>query len=139
MAAAAGGSGAGAGAGGLYHVPDGGGSVAARLQALVAVAAAAVVGPSLAASVLAIPKEAVRASQKSAASRPSACDYQCHAPVTLFRRLEAEARRAEAGGGGGGGGAAAAGASGVTGGEWAQKARRMELATSGDAFRNLIP
>jgi uncharacterized membrane protein YgcG len=69
------------------------GDTDAQLQSLVLAAAAALVGPSLASHVMAIQKEGVRASRKWASG---GCDFQCHAPVTLFRRLEAMARRNEA-------------------------------------------
>ena len=68
-------------------------NVAARLHALILAAAADVVGPSLAADVLSLPKERPRASRRAAAG---GCDFQCHAPVTMFRRLEAAARASAA-------------------------------------------
>ena len=69
---------------------DGSDDVAERLTALILAACSEVVGPALASSVLALPKERVRASPRATAG---GCDFQCHAPVTVFRKLEAVTRR----------------------------------------------
>ena len=69
---------------------DGSDDVAERLTALILAACSEVAGPALASSVLALPKERVRASPRATAG---GCDFQCHAPVTVFRKLEAVTRR----------------------------------------------
>ena len=62
---------------------------AERLNELIVAACSEVVGPELARRVLALPKERVRASPKASAG---GADYRCHAPVTVFRKLDAMTR-----------------------------------------------
>lgn len=62
---------------------------AERLTELIVAACSEVVGPELARRVLALPKERVRASPKASAG---GADYRCHAPVTVFRKLDAMTR-----------------------------------------------
>ena len=69
-----------------------GGDIRARVNDLIMDAAASTVGHALASTVFGMRKEAVRASKKQAGG---GCDLECHAPVTLFRRLEALARASE--------------------------------------------
>ena len=59
---------------------------AERLTELILAACSEVVGPELSRRVLALPKERVRPSPKASAG---GADYRCHAPVTVFRKLDA--------------------------------------------------
>ena len=62
---------------------------AERLTELILAACSEVVGPELSRRVLALPKERVRPSPKASAG---GADYRCHAPVTVFRKLDAMTR-----------------------------------------------
>lgn len=62
---------------------------AERLTELILAACSEVVGPELSRRVLALPKERARASPKASAG---GADYRCHAPVTVFRKLDAMTR-----------------------------------------------
>ena len=62
---------------------------AERLTELILAACSEVVGPELSRQVLALPKERARASPKASAG---GADYRCHAPVTVFRKLDAMTR-----------------------------------------------
>ena len=63
---------------------------AEALRSLLLAAASELVGAALASEVLAVPKESARASKKL---DDHGADFRCRAPRTLFRRLEALARR----------------------------------------------
>ena len=75
-------SGAGTGGMGVVGADD----AAERLTELILAACSEVVGPELSRRVLALPKERVRPSPKASAG---GADYRCHAPVTVFRKLDA--------------------------------------------------